>query len=310
MEHLDGILPVYKDEGMTSHDVIYCLRRILGQKKIGHTGTLDPMASGLLLVCLGRATKLTQFLSDWDKAYLAELTLGQTSDTLDGEGQLSAIMPVPDLTESDILGMLDKFTGRIVQKVPAYSAVKVAGKELYKYARKGVDVETPEREVTIEKIDLISYTNPLMQIEVSCGKGTYIRTLADDIGREIGCGAYLSGLKRIRVASHTIEKALSIAEVELQFKAGKLHESILSMAEMLSFPMISVNHRAVETIRHGGIPEHQDIIDCQGSFIPGDLISMADEYGEILAIGKSKCSDDAMATVDRDKFFSYVRVLI
>ncbi len=306
----DGILPVYKDAGMTSHDVIYCLRKILGRQKIGHTGTLDPMASGLLLICLGRATKLTQFLTEWDKVYQGELTLGRTSDTLDGDGTIEIGGFVPELTHDSITEVLNEFTGLINQKVPAYSAVKVAGKELYKYARKGIEIDSPEREVLIKSIEIIDYAKPHLTLKIACGKGTYIRTLADDIGKKIGCGAYLSKLERLKVDKHSVDKALSLAEVELQYNEGDLSKYVLSMHEILSFPQMNVKDSARDVIKNGGWPPDGEIIDVTCRLMTGDLLSVADEQGDILAIGKSKQDIDAPEMKLNSELFSYVRVLI
>jgi len=310
MDRYNGLLPVVKPTGITSHDVIYRLRRTIGAGKVGHTGTLDPMASGLLLICLGRATKLTQFLTDWDKAYLAEITLGAVSDTLDGDGELTITGEVPDLTEEDIKAVLSGFMGRIIQKVPAYSAVKVKGRELYKYARQGVEIASPDREVEIKKMVLTAYESPRLSVSVHCSKGTYIRVLADDIGREIGCGGYLSRLERQKVGPFDISQALTLDEVEAAVESGNLENRIVPVEQALNFPVISIRNQARETIKNGGIPPADDILGYRGEFESGDLISMADESGEIMAIGKSKCDTDAFKAHRMREFFSYVRVLI
>lgn len=310
MDRYNGILPVRKESGMTSHDVIYKMRKITGAKKVGHTGTLDPMASGLLLISLGRATKLTQFLTEWDKSYFAEITLGGISATLDGEGPITNGGEVPDLSESELAAILNRFTGRITQKVPAYSAVKVDGRELYKYARKGVEVETPSREVEITRLELNSFDLPQLSITVSCSKGTYIRVLADDIGREIGCGGYLSNLARQSIGPFNISGALTLEEVESRHSELNLDEAVVPIEQILDFPVISIRNQARETIKNGGIPATADIIGHSGEFASGDLISMADEMGEVLAIGKSRCDAVVFASRKVRDFFSYVRVLI
>jgi tRNA pseudouridine55 synthase len=310
MDRYNGILPVHKESGMTSHDVIYRLRRITEAKKVGHTGTLDPMASGLLLICLGRATKLTQFLTEWDKSYQAEITLGQTSDTLDSEGTLTYSGEAPDLTESDLEKVLKQFTGIIPQKVPAFSAVKVDGRELYKYARRGQEVDTPTREVEIKELTLEGHVSPSFVVRVRCSKGTYIRVLADDIGRAIGCGAHLSALERQSVGPFDILEALSLTETEVAHSSGNLEKYIHPIEQILDFPVINIRNSARSLIKNGGIPAPQDIVGCQGEFVTGDLISMADERGEIMAIGKSNCDTGTMKRNTRADFFSYVRVLI
>ncbi|MCP4566057.1 MAG: tRNA pseudouridine(55) synthase TruB [FCB group bacterium] len=309
MDRYNGIAPMIKETGMTSHDVINRLRRISGQKKIGHTGTLDPLASGLLLICFGRATKLTQFLTDWDKTYRAEITLGSVSDTLDKGGLISESGSVPDLSNVDLEKVMDQFRGKVMQKVPAYSAVKVGGQELYKYARKGIEVETPSREIEITSLKIISYVSPILKIDASCSKGTYIRTLADDIGQAIGCGAYLSGLVRTSLGPYELESAATLtAFADLQ-EADKLNGLIRPIENVLSFPTINVRRPAAETIINGGNLRTCDIVSRSGDFDMNDLISIADESGRIKAIGKATCTSSELAPENNDSFFSYVRVL-
>jgi tRNA pseudouridine55 synthase len=310
MEPFDGLLPVYKDSGLTSHDVIYRLRGILKRQKIGHTGTLDPLASGLLPITMGRATKLTQFFTDWDKSYQAEITLGAVSDTFDSDGQISNNRDIPGLSTEEIESYLKEFVGKIVQKVPSYSAVKVKGKELYKYARQGIKVESPSREVEIYAIKYLSYDQSKLSIRVDCGKGTYIRVLANDLGNKIGCGAYISGLKRLKAGSMNIDSALPLEAVSELYNNGKLAERVIPMRDVIEFPILSVSSDAENTIKHGGIPERKEILNWNRDFLPGNLIAMASQKGDILAIGKSKCSTASFeSNIDND-YFSYVRVLI
>ncbi|MFH1701560.1 MAG: tRNA pseudouridine(55) synthase TruB [Candidatus Zixiibacteriota bacterium] len=310
MERFDGLLPVYKISGPTSHDVIYSLRRILNRQKIGHTGTLDPLASGLLPITLGRATKLTQFFTDWDKSYQAKITLGIKSDTLDSDGHVTDRRNVPDLEEEYLKNILNGFVGKIVQKIPSFSAVKVNGKELYKYARQGIKVDSPNREVEIYSIKILSYVRPILNIQIDCGKGTYIRVLANDIGDKIGCGACLSGLKRLRAGSLRIETALTLKSVTELFEKGELADHIIPMNDVIDFPILSVSSQAENTIRHGGIPDKKEILNWNREFLPGNLIAIAGQSGDILAIGKSKCSAASLNNGFNDDYFSYVRVLI
>ncbi len=295
---------------MTSHDVINRLRRITGQKKIGHTGTLDPQATGLLLTCFGRATKLSQFLTGWDKLYLAEITLGAVSDTFDGNGKIEEKSTVPHLTEVELQDLLKRFTGRISQKVPAYSAVKVGGRALYKQAREGLETDRPEREVEIRSIDIISIDTPRLTLRVHCSKGTYIRSLADDIGHEIGCGGYLSALERQSVGRFNIETALTLDDVAARWDAGSFAAAMLPIEKALDFPTINVRNRRAETIKDGINLSGADIMARDRDFRRGDLISIANERGDILAIGKSKCDASRLNVNGTGDFFSYVRVLV
>jgi len=310
MDRYEGILAVLKESGMTSHDVVHRVRRITGAAKVGHTGTLDPMASGLLLLCLGRATKLTQFLTDRDKRYLAEVTLGKTSDTLDADGIIIDAGDVPAIDVRELAEVVGRFTGRISQQVPAYSAVKRKGRRMYKLARAGKAVPKSEREVEIREIEIISMDLPRFVIDVSCSKGTYIRALAADIGREIGCGGYLSSLKRLEIGSFHLDSALTIEEVLRRHESGDLDGAIVPTEEVVDFPKIRFRERARDTIRHGRIPSGDDILSWNGEFSCGELLSFVDESGRIMAIGKSTC-EKAVATRQQDSdFFSYVRVLI
>jgi tRNA pseudouridine55 synthase len=200
-EHWNGILMVDKPPGMTSHDVVAKVRYFIGQRGVGHTGTLDPRATGLLVMCLGRATKIVQFISNFDKTYIADICFGRTSTTYDAEG-LDDSVPVgevPELSDDRLNGLLAEHTGKVRQVVPAYSAVKVRGVPLHRSARRGEEVELPEREVEFKSLRLLSYHAPYMRIELTCSKGAYVRSLAHDMGSRLGCGAYLAELRRTMV---------------------------------------------------------------------------------------------------------------
>jgi len=310
MDRYNGVLPLNKPVGITSHDVIYKLRRITGQQKIGHTGTLDPDASGLLLICLGRATKLTQFLTDWDKAYLAELTLGATSDTFDASGIIEKSEVIPNLSLVDIERAVGQFKGEITQRVPVYSAVKVAGQELYKYARHQIAVEAPFRKIMIKGLEIVSYDAPRLTIKVSCSKGTYIRTLADDIGHELGCGAYLSRLERLSLGPFEVVQSLTIEDVERRHQADRLNVSVVPIEKVVTFPIVNISSKIAGLIRNGAVPTTADIVACENDFLSGDIISMADERGTILAIGRAKADAATLSQHSNMDFFSYVRVLV
>ncbi|MFN2134473.1 MAG: tRNA pseudouridine(55) synthase TruB [Candidatus Promineifilaceae bacterium] len=210
---VEGLLLIDKPIGPTSFDVIARLRRLSDIRRIGHAGTLDPLASGLLLVCVGRATRLLEYLSDQSKRYEATLTLGRRTDTFDAEGVVLGEKPI-DVSLPEIERTLERFRGPIVQRAPAYSAVKRDGVPLYKLARQGVDVERPTRDVIIHDLELRAWERPELHLTVFCSSGTYIRSLADDIGHELGCGAYLSGLRRTAIGSFSIADALRLEELD------------------------------------------------------------------------------------------------
>lgn len=310
MVRYNGILPVNKEGGMTSHDVINCLRRITGQKKIGHTGTLDPMATGLLLTCFGRATPLSQFMTGWDKTYRAEITLGKISDTFDADGNIKDGGIVPRIDDKEMAEVLNSFIGRSIQKVPPFSAVKVKGKRLYKKARTGETVDCPEREIEIKSIELLGSSGPHLNVEIKCSKGTYIRRLADDIGSKLGYGAYLSALERTNIGPFELDDAVSLAEVASLHETDTLVMAMRPLERVLEFPVINFNNEAAGTIKHGSELTYNDVINWEGDFLKGDLISMADEQGQILAIAKSKCDAGELKKANGNSFYSYVRVLI
>jgi tRNA pseudouridine55 synthase len=211
---MDGILVVNKPQGWTSHDVVARVRRLTHQKRVGHAGTLDPMATGVLLVCLGRATRVAEYLMASDKTYRAVMRLGVETDTYDAEGQVVATRPV-DVDESALRGALQKFVGEIDQVPPMYSALKREGKPLYKLARQGVEVERAARRVTIHDITLREFMSPDVTIDVRCSPGTYIRSLAHDVGAALrgACGAHLTALTRLASGSFTIEEAIKLQDL-------------------------------------------------------------------------------------------------
>ena len=206
---------VDKPAGKTSFSIVRAVRRLTGIKKVGHAGTLDPFATGLLVLCIGRgATRLIPHFMDGEKEYLATLRLGQTSSTLDPEGEITESKHDPDFSHADVSSVLDDFTGRLMQRPPAYSALKHKGKPLYHYARRGIQVEKPPREVHIKRLEWlderqrVDSTNPTVQFRVCCSKGTYIRSLAADIGDRLGCGAYLTALRRTKSGFFTVEQSV------------------------------------------------------------------------------------------------------
>lgn len=199
------ILNFNKPKGITSFKAVSGVRKILGEKKAGHAGTLDPMATGVLIILTGKDTKSAGGFSNLDKEYEAVLKLGERTDTFDAEGKITAQKSVPELTEEKIKEIISRFEGKIIQKVPIYSAVKVKGKRLYKLARKGETPERPEREVRVNKIELLEFKNPFLKIKVNCSKGTYVRTLADDIGAALGTFAHLAELTRTAIGQFRIE---------------------------------------------------------------------------------------------------------
>lgn len=221
----NGIINIYKEKGFTSHDVVAKMRGICRQKKIGHTGTLDPDAEGVLPVCLGAGTKLCDMLTDKDKEYVAELLLGIKTDTQDITGQvLCEKEPVQD--EELIRACVEGFQGEYMQVPPMYSALKVNGKKLYELARAGKEVERAARPVFIHEIDILEINVPVVKMRVACSKGTYIRTLCEDIGEKLGCGGTMKSLLRTKVGHFGLDKALTLQQLEEVRDEGKIEEYI------------------------------------------------------------------------------------
>lgn len=228
---MNGIINVYKEEGYTSFDVVAKLRGILKQKKIGHTGTLDPDAVGVLPVCLGNATKLCDMLTDKKKEYIAEFVLGKVTDTQDISGQVLAESEVTCTCE-EVTSVIESFTGTYDQLPPMYSAIKVDGKRLYELARQGKEVERKTRPVTLYEIEILKMELPMVSVRVLCSKGTYIRTLCHDIGQKLSCGAVMTSLKRTASGIFTIDSALTLAQIESVRDKGELDSVMISVDEV------------------------------------------------------------------------------
>ena len=220
---LNGIIIIHKESGFTSHDVVAKMRGICRQKKIGHTGTLDPAATGVLPVCLGSGTKLCDMLTEKDKEYVAELLLGVTTDTQDTTGQVLSENAV-EVSEKEVREAILSFVGEYNQIPPMYSALKINGKKLYELARAGKEVERQARPVTIHAIEILDYNLPVVTIRVACSKGTYIRTLCADIGEKLGCGGTMKSLKRTRVGNFALEKSVTLSQLEQIRDEGRLEE--------------------------------------------------------------------------------------
>ena len=249
-KQVDGVLLLDKPIGLTSNDALQKVRRLFSAAKGGHTGTLDPLASGLLPLCFGEATKFSADLLDADKTYEAELKLGVTTDSGDAEGEIMATAAV-DVEKSDIFRVLPKFMGDIRQIPPMHAALKPNGRPLYELARKGIEVEREPRAVTIHAIDILSLAGDTLSLRVACSKGTYIRVLAADIGKALGCGAHLTGLRRTVVGDLGLAGSVTLAELEALDEAGRSEHLKPVDALLHSLPLVTVAGEAAERFRHG-----------------------------------------------------------
>lgn len=249
---MKGLVNINKPQNMTSHDVIYALRRILNEKKMGHSGTLDPMATGVLNVFIGKATKLIPFVNNEYKIYKASMILGFKSDTLDIWGTVKETKTSVEYTEEQIKNVFDKFTGEIDQVPPMYSARKVNGKKLYELAREGIEIERKSRKVTIKNIKLIDIVENSIIFEVVCSKGTYIRTLIDDIGKELGTFAIMNNLVRLENEGFTIEESYSLEQVADMVKKDD-YSFLISMRDIINdLPEVFIeNEKEYEKFSNG-----------------------------------------------------------
>jgi tRNA pseudouridine55 synthase len=242
-----GVLHVDKPVGLTSHDVVNKVRRLSGIRRVGHSGTLDPLATGLLTLCLGQATRLVEYLVGLDKVYLVTIRLGQETNTYDGEGQITAEKPV-EVTQQQLDNVLEQFRGQIEQVPPMFSAVKVDGQPLYRRARQGVDIERPARQVTVYDINQLSWQRPMLALRISCSSGTYIRSIAHDLGQVIGCGGHVASLRRTAIGEISIEEATPLDQ--LQPESWRQHLRPLDSA-VYHLPLIELPDENVQKVSHG-----------------------------------------------------------
>ena len=272
---LFGFLNIYKPKGLTSHDVVARLRKITKVRQIGHTGTLDPFATGVLPICIGKATRLIEYLDD-DKEYLATVQFGKNTTTYDLEGEITATFD-KKVTEEDVKNTLKDFEGEISQIPPIYSAIKVNGKKLYDYARQGQDIEIKPRKVTISKIELKEFdkTSQSAKITVACSKGTYIRSIAYDLGAKLGCGGYLTALERTKAGKFQVNTTIKLEDLT---EVSQIVENLINPLDMLNIPIHNLSENEREKVSHG-------MSICNSDFPDSDIVILS-YGGRIYAIGK------------------------
>ncbi len=284
---MNGILNILKPPGMTSFDVVGYLRGVIKIKKIGHTGTLDPGAVGVLPICIGSATKAIEYMTDKDKVYRAEMTLGVSTDTQDSSGQVLEQKEV-NVTSEEVSRVVTQFIGKLQQIPPMYSAIKVEGKKLYELARSGITVERKPREIEVYSIDIIKNIDEKSEgpktviLDVHCSKGTYIRTLCHDIGEQLGCGGHMSFLVRLKAGSFTIASALTLQEIALLHQEGCLYENLLSPDQVFDNLAAVQLEEAEESRFLNGVY----INLSQGNHKEGDFVRVYDRMGKFLAVGE------------------------
>ena len=288
---MDGIIVVNKPQNFTSFDVVAVMRRLCGQRKIGHTGTLDPMATGVLPLLLGNAARAQDILPDSDKEYVAQFKLGIRTDTLDIWGNVLEEKTVSAKLE-DIISLIPKYSGEITQVPPMYSAVKKNGVRLYDLARQGIEVEREGRKVTISQLKLLTYDDETFsgQLKIECSKGTYIRTLIDDIGKDLGCGAVMTSLVRTKACGFMLEDSVTLDELKELSKEGECPENmreLLRSSESLFtvYRKISVSEKQSLRFSNGN-PLDIERTAVKNSAEDGEILRVRDRNGKFLGLGK------------------------
>ncbi len=280
---LNGIIIIHKEAGYTSHDVVAKMRGICRQKKIGHTGTLDPQATGVLPVCLGSGTKLCDMLTDKDKEYVAELLLGVETDTQDTTGQVLRESPV-NASGEEVRAAVMSFLGEYSQVPPMYSALKVDGKKLYELARAGKEVERQARKVMIHEIEILDMKLPVVKLRVACSKGTYIRTLCADIGAKLGCGGTMKSLQRTRVGSFDLERAVTLAELEKIRDEERLEEILFPVdSAFTNCPKLHVRQEFAKLVDNGNSFYPNQTVERR-TYGSGEWVSVYRENGSFVGV--------------------------
>lgn len=283
---ISGVLVVDKPPTMTSHDVVQIVRRGTGIRRIGHIGTLDPRASGVLVLLVGPAVRLSEFLITDTKRYEAMIRFGAVSDTYDADGNVVSTGVEPVLDEETVMKAMERFTGSITQRPPNYSALKIKGRKAYEMARAGEEFEIPEREVTIYDFDLLEFNPPDIFVEVFCSSGTYIRSLAHDLGKALGCGAYLSELRRTKSGRFSMRQAVTLDELKKAFEDGDWYQYLIPAIETLhDFPEVVLDETLELAVRHGQRVAVPDVEPNQDGY--GKGISLQGELVAILEYDKA-----------------------
>jgi tRNA pseudouridine55 synthase len=288
---VDGVLNIHKEAGWTSHDIVAKVRHLLGGVKVGHAGTLDPMATGVLPVLVGRATRLAEYLVEWDKEYEAVLRLGEITDTQDASGTVLERRSIELVTPERICEAVARFRGRLEQVPPMYSAVKVGGVPLYKAARAGKTIPREPRTVVLHVLEVVVIHGQDITLRVVCSKGTYVRTLCADMGEALGVGGHLRSLVRTRVGPFRLDQALTIDDVATHHALGRLRQDLHSMDQVLDrLPCVEVDDQTAVRAKHGVPVSLEKVLsgrEAAGEAKPGTVVRIHDSRGRLVAIGRS-----------------------
>lgn len=275
---ISGVLVIDKPVGMTSHDVVQAIRIGTGIRRAGHTGTLDPRASGVLVILVGPAVRLSEYVSASDKRYQAVIRLGASTDTYDADGRFTQQTSAPvNVTEHQFEETLKQFIGEIEQTPPPYSAVKVQGRRAYDMAREGEEVDLAPRKITVHHLEVLEWAPPEVVVDVHCSSGTYVRSLANDMGNALGCGGYLVGLRRTKSGRFSLRDATPLRKLQEAFHAGNWYQYLIPAAEALGdWPAIELDPDQVEAVKHGHrVPAAADATGMvRGVSMAGELVAL------------------------------------
>ena len=295
---ISGVLVVDKPVGMTSHDVVQAIRNGTGLRRAGHTGTLDPRASGVLVILVGPAVRLSEYVSASDKRYQAIIRLGGRTDTFDVDGKMTQANQPVNVTESQFEEVLKTFIGEIEQTPPPYSAVKVQGRKAYEMARQGEEVELAPRKITVHHLEVLEWAPPEVVIDVHCSSGTYVRSLANDLGEKLGCGAYLVGLRRTKSGRFSLRDAVPLRKLQESFHAGNWYQYLIPAAEALGdWPAIELSPDEVEGVRHG----HR--VKAESDAVLGSRVRGVSTQGELVALMELVAGEDGNPAWQPKKVF-------
>lgn len=281
---MDGVINIYKEKGFTSHDVVAVVRKTINQKKVGHTGTLDPDAEGVLPICLGKGTKLADYIMADKKGYRAEVTLGVTTTTEDSSGEVLEVKPV-DFNEEKIKEAVYSFIGEYEQVPPMYSAIKVNGKKLYELAREGKEIERKSRKIKIYDIKILEFLpHNKIVIDVICSKGTYIRTLCSDIGKKLGCGGNMSYLLRTMSGRFNIDTAIKLDELKTIVEKGNIDDILITIDDVLcNYKKVKISPKAIKLLHNGG-KIYEYFFDGKYDIKKGEEVLVYDAEGIFIGI--------------------------
>ena len=295
---ISGVLVVDKPVGMTSHDVVQAIRNGTGIRRAGHTGTLDPRASGVLVILIGPAVRLSEYVSASDKRYQAIIRMGSSTDTFDADGNFVREDEPVDITEEEFEKVLKTFEGEIEQTPPPYSAVKVKGRKAYEMARKGEEVDLEPRKIQVHHLEVLEWAPPEVVVDVHCSSGTYVRSLANDLGETIGTGAYLVGLRRTKSGRFSLRDSVPLRKLQEAFQAGNWYQFLIPAAEALGdWPSIELDPDGVDDVRHG----HR--IPAEADTVLDSMVRAVSMQGELVALMQRVDSEDGQPEWQPKKVF-------